>query len=88
MGELTQISVDLVCSSEFLIQVCRKLPMSSQLQLTSRAPRSLDLLLRPPIQPERCDLNLKVILKWRDIYIENIRLVSLRPGHLYGQSLN
>ncbi len=45
MWELSQISVDLVCSSEFLIQVCRKLPMSSQLQLSSRAPRSLDLLL-------------------------------------------
>ena len=42
--ELTQISVDLVCSSEFLIQVCWKLPMSFQLQLSSRAPRSLDLL--------------------------------------------
>ena len=34
----------IVCSSEFLIQVCRKLPISSQLQLLSRAPRSLDLL--------------------------------------------
>ncbi len=27
MWELTQISIDLVCSSEFLIQVCRKLPI-------------------------------------------------------------
>ncbi len=27
-----------------MIQVCRKLPMSSQLQLSSRTPRSLDLL--------------------------------------------
>ncbi len=27
MWELTQISIDLVCSSEFLIQVCRKLPV-------------------------------------------------------------
>ncbi len=41
---LTQISTDLVCSNEFLIQVCRKLPMSSRLQLSSRAKRSLDLL--------------------------------------------
>ncbi len=30
-------SIDLACSSEFLIQVCRKLPMSYQLQLWSRA---------------------------------------------------
>ncbi len=44
MWELTQISINLVCSSEFLKQVCRKLPMSSQLQLSSRTPRSLDLL--------------------------------------------
>ncbi len=44
MWELTQIAIDLVCTSEFLIQVCRKLPMSSQPQLSSRAPRSLDLL--------------------------------------------
>ncbi len=27
MWELTQISIDLVCSSEFLIQVCRKWPV-------------------------------------------------------------
>ncbi len=44
--ELTQISIDLVCSREFLIQVCWTLPMSSQLQLSSRVPRSLDLLLK------------------------------------------
>ncbi len=31
-------------SDEFLIQVCRKLPMSYQLQLSSRALRSIDLL--------------------------------------------
>ncbi len=46
--ELTQISIDLVSSREFLIQVCWKLPMSSQLQLSSRAPRSLDLLFFSP----------------------------------------
>ncbi len=43
--ELTQISTDLVCSSEFLIQVCWKLKMSFWLQLSSRVPRSLDLLV-------------------------------------------
>ncbi len=34
-------------------------------------------ILRPPVQPEKCGLKLQVILKWRNIYIEKIRLVSL-----------
>ncbi len=33
--------------------------------------------LRLPIQPEKCGLKLKVVLKWKDNYNENIRLVSL-----------
>ncbi len=37
-------------------------------------------ILRPPLQPERYGLKLKVVLKWRDIYIENIRMVSLTAG--------
>ncbi len=37
-------------------------------------------ILRPPIQPEKCALKLKVVLKWRDIYTEQIRVVSLRAG--------
>ncbi len=34
-------------------------------------------ILRPPLQPEHYGLKLKVVLKWRDVYIENIRVVSL-----------
>ncbi len=33
-------------------------------------------ILRPPIQPEKCGLKLTVcVLKWMDIYIENISMV-------------
>ena len=32
-------------------------------------------MLRPPLQPEKYGLKLKVVLKWKDIYIENIRIV-------------
>ncbi len=35
-------------------------------------------ILRPPFQPEKYGLKLKVVLKWRDFYIENIRMVSPR----------
>ncbi len=28
-------------------------------------------------QPEKCGLQLKVVLKWRDNYIENIRMASV-----------
>ncbi len=34
-------------------------------------------ILRPPIQPERYRHKLKVVLKCRDIYIKNIKFVSL-----------
>ncbi len=37
-------------------------------------------ILRPPLQPEKYGLNLEVVLKWRDIYIENIRIVLLIGG--------
>ena len=36
--------------------------------------------LRPPIQPAKYGLKLKVVLKQRDVYIENIRVVSLILG--------
>ncbi len=29
-------------------------------------------IIRQPIQPEKYDLKFEVVLKWRDIYIENI----------------
>ncbi len=38
---------------------------------------SCPCILRPPVQPEICGLKFKVVLKWRDICTENIRLVSL-----------
>ncbi len=34
-------------------------------------------ILRPPAHPVKCGLKLKVVLKWRDLYIENIRVMSL-----------
>ncbi len=40
-------------------------------------------ILRPPVQPTKCGLKLKVVLKRRDIYIGNIRVVSL-VAHLEG----
>ena len=37
-------------------------------------------ILRPPVKPDKCGLKLKVVLKSRDIYIENVRVVSvIRP---------
>ncbi len=36
--------------------------------------------LRPPIQPAKYGLKLKVVLKWKDIHIENIRIVLLIAG--------
>ncbi len=41
---------------------------------------SAPCILRPPIQPEECGLKLKVVFEWRDIYIENIGVVSLMAG--------
>ncbi len=38
------------------------------------------LMYGGPIQAEKCSLKLKVVLKWRDIYIENIRVVLLIGG--------
>ena len=37
-------------------------------------------ILRPLLQPEKYGLKLKVILIWRDIYTENIRMVSPIAG--------
>ena len=37
-------------------------------------------ILRPPLQPEKYGLTLEVVLKLRDIYIENTRMVSLIAG--------
>ncbi len=37
-------------------------------------------ILRPPLQPEKYGLKLQVVLKWRDIYIENIRIMLLIAG--------
>ncbi len=34
-------------------------------------------ILRPPIQPEKGGFKLKAVLKWRDISVENERVVSL-----------
>ncbi len=34
-------------------------------------------ILRPPIQPEKYCLKLKVVLKCSDVYIENVREVSM-----------
>ncbi len=36
--------------------------------------------LRPPIQPTKYGLKLKVVLKYRDIYTENIQVVLLISG--------
>ncbi len=37
-------------------------------------------ILRLPFQPEKYGLKFDVVLKWRDIYFENIRIVSLIAG--------
>ena len=37
-------------------------------------------ILRPLLQPEKYSLKWKVVLKLRDIYIENIRMVSLHDS--------
>ncbi len=37
-------------------------------------------MLRPPIQPEKCGLKFKMVLKWNDVYIENIRVVPMMAG--------
>ncbi len=37
-------------------------------------------ILRPPLQPDKYGLKLEVVLKWRDIYTENIRMVILTAG--------
>ena len=37
-------------------------------------------MLRPPSQPEKYDLKLKLVLKLRDNYIENIKVMSLKAG--------
>ncbi len=36
---------------------------------------SCPCILRPPIQPEKYGFKLKVVLKWKDNCIENIRFV-------------
>ncbi len=46
-------------------------------------------ILRPLVQPEKYCLKLEVVLKWRDIYVENIRVVSLMAGlKMEGITLN
>ncbi len=35
---------------------------------------------RPHLQPQNFGLKLEVVLKWRDIYIQNIRMVSMMAG--------
>ena len=37
-------------------------------------------ILRAPLQPEKYGLKWEVVLKWRDIYIESIRMVALIAG--------
>ncbi len=37
-------------------------------------------ILRPPIQPGKCGLKLEVVLKFKDIWIENKRMVPLIAG--------
>ncbi len=37
----------------------------------------VECILRPPIQPEIYGFKLNLVLKWRDNYIEIIRVVSL-----------
>ena len=43
------------------------------------------MFLRPPHQPESYGLKLEVVLKCRNIYIENIRMVSLIAGLKMGR---
>ena len=35
---------------------------------------------RPPIQPETCGLKLKVVLKWKDSYVENTCISGVTDG--------
>ncbi len=37
-------------------------------------------ILRPHLSQKKYSPELKVVLKWRDIYIENVRVVSLMAG--------
>ncbi len=37
-------------------------------------------ILRPPLQPGKYGLILEVVLKWRDINTENIRVMALING--------
>ncbi len=37
-------------------------------------------ILRPPLQPGKYGLKLEVVLKWKDINTENIRVMSLLSG--------
>ncbi len=37
-------------------------------------------ILRPPLQPPKHGPNWEVVLKWKDIYSESIRMVSLIAG--------
>ncbi len=42
-------------------------------------------ILRPPLQPDKYGLKVEVVLKWRDVYTENIRMVLLIAGlKIYG----
>ncbi len=44
-------------------------------------------ILRPPIQPEKSDLKLKMVLKWKDIYTEYRKVVLLMASLKYKRSL-
>ncbi len=47
---------------------------------TTKSSHSGPCILSPPLQPDKCGLKFEVVLKWRDILIENIRMVSLIAG--------
>ena len=44
-------------------------------------------ILRSLHQPQYFGLKLEVVLNWRDIYVENIRIVSLRAGVKMGRTV-
>ena len=61
-------STDSVCNSEFLIQAGRKLPILYQLQLSSRAPRSMGLLLLLSSEQKPCLLNEQHVIRCRVVF--------------------
>ncbi len=53
-----------------------KIPRKYTLGLVYSGP----CILRPPLQPDKYGYKLEVVLKWRDVYTENIRMVLLIAG--------